>query len=73
MSTVTRPSGERQPDKPEKRGASGIYAAGGTFASALAVVITAAGKAGVNDGTARWAIAAVCVIAALTMFTAARR
>lgn len=67
MSTVARSTGQRKPS----RSSSGPYAAGGGFATAVGAIVTAAGNTGVDNVTTRWAIAAVCCIAALTMFTAA--
>lgn len=71
MSTVPRPLGGRNTALRKTAGTTGHYAAGGGFATAIAGVVTACGNAGVSDETAHWAIVAVCLIAGLTMFTAA--
>jgi hypothetical protein len=71
MSTVARDPGDQQPDARDRGPAAAALAAGGTFATAVGGVLLAAGRAGVDNGTTRIAIAAVCFIAALTMFTAA--
>jgi len=71
MSTVTNDVAAQQRVSREHETTGKALAAGGTFATAVAGVILAAGNAGVDNLTTRWAIVAVCVIAALTMFTTA--
>jgi hypothetical protein len=45
--------------------------AGGSFATAIATILGAAGMWGLGDQTILYALVALCVVAALTMFTAA--
>jgi hypothetical protein len=45
--------------------------AGGSFASSVATILGVAGKWQLDDRTTLWALGALCVIVALTMFLVA--
>jgi hypothetical protein len=62
-----------QPSRDHKSGvARAALVAGGTFSTAIAGIIGAAGMWGLGDRTVLYALVSLCVIAALTMFTAAK-
>jgi hypothetical protein len=53
-----------------RTGAGPVIGAGTSFALAIGGTLTAVGGAGLNDATARWSVAAVCFVAALTIAAA---
>jgi hypothetical protein len=57
---------DRRPDV-----ARAALIAGGSFATAISAILGAAGVWGLGDRTILHALIALCVVAALTMFTAA--
>lgn len=72
MVTVTRPEPHSQPDKDHRFGvAAKTLGAGGGFAALIAGILGAAGAWGLGDRVVLYALVALCVLAALTMFTAA--
>ena len=76
MVTVTSDSGDcqhEQDQRPDHRPTvvkSALLAAGG-FASAIATILVVAGEWNISDGTVRFAITVVGVIAAIAQLTAA--
>lgn len=73
MTTVSRgpQTGQPMPD-PRSGVAKAALVTGGSFATAIGTIVGAAGAWGLGDRTILHALVALCVIAALTMFTAAR-
>ncbi|MBL7260753.1 hypothetical protein [Paractinoplanes lichenicola] len=77
MTTLTtRPSGgypdRGEPPADHRSGvARAALVAGGSFTTAIGAILASAGMWGLGDRTILYALVALCVIAALTMFTAA--
>lgn len=72
MATLATPAPAGQQDKDHRPGvARAAFVAGGGFATAIATILGTAGAAGYGDRVVLYALVALCVVAALTMFTAA--
>lgn len=72
MSTVpTEPEAAQPPTDAQSGVAKAAFVAGGSFATAIGTILGAAGAWGLGDRTILYALVTLCVIAALTMFTAA--
>jgi hypothetical protein len=73
MTNVPVSRGKREAS-PEHRAAvaKAALVAGGTFATGISAILGAAGLWGLGDAMVLGALGALCLIAALTMFTAAR-
>ncbi|MEU8606412.1 hypothetical protein AB0C29_00160 [Actinoplanes sp. NPDC048791] len=72
---MTNPVRRESPDQ-QQSGSHGVaratLVAGGGFATAIGTILGVAGAWGYGDRVVLYALVAVCVVAALTMFTAAR-
>ncbi len=72
MVTLATPGPADPRDKNHQSGvARAALVTGGGFATAIATILGAAGAWGLGDRTILYALVALCVIAALTLFTAA--
>jgi len=71
VTTVASNQPSPQPEQHRSAVAKAALVAGGSFATAIASILGAAGVWGLGDRTILYALVALCVIAALTMFTAA--
>lgn len=71
MDTLTSGQGLGPPPDHRSGVAKAALLTGGSFATAIGTILGAAGAWGIGDRTVLYALVALCVIAALTMFTAA--
>lgn len=72
MATLARPSEAGQPDDNHRSGvARAMLVAGGSFAGTIGVILGAAGAGGLGNGVILGALGALCLITAVTLFTAA--
>jgi len=72
VATVNAPRPGSEPDTGGRFGVAGrTLVTGGTFAGLIAGILGAAGAWGLGDRVILYALVALCVLAALTMFTAA--